>query len=76
MIDEEFLKTKGVDPQKVPQIQEEIMLDLKNENFDKIKQKYDSDAIEHLCHDLVEQGKIYTTGRVTLHGIQPQYGIE
>lgn len=76
MVDSDFLKQKGVNPEFAPQIQEEILNSMRNNNFTELNDKYDSDVIEHLCNDLVNQGKLGRSQKVTSSGITFPYFLK
>lgn len=75
-IDNDFLNNKGVKSEEAPQIQEEILDSMKNDKFAELNNKYDSDVIEHLCNDLVEQGRLDRTNRATMSGLQFPYRLK
>lgn len=76
MIDNDFLNQYGIKPEDVQQIQEEIMSSMKKKEFTELNAKYDSNIIEHLCNDLVSQGKLDRTARSTSSGLAFPYSLK
>ena len=76
MIDDEFLNGYGITLESVPQIQEEIMNSIRNNEFTEVNKKYHPNVIEHLCNDLVTQNKLGRSAKPTSAGIQFPYFIK
>ncbi|HXG74308.1 MAG TPA: hypothetical protein VNK44_05785 [Candidatus Nitrosotenuis sp.] len=73
MIDYDFLAKHGINPKDVPQIQSEILRSMEKNEFSELNKKYKKDVLEHLCNDLVDQGKLGRIGKFTSSGIQFPY---
>jgi hypothetical protein len=75
MVDNDFLNQYGIKPEDVPSIQKEIMNSVKKKEFTELNKKYNSNIIEHLCNDLVSQGKLGRTAKATSSGLVFPYQL-
>ena len=76
MIDYEYLKDRfNIKSDEVSQLQELLLISVRNERFDEINEKCDKDAIIHLANDLVHQGKLVSVAHFSMSSMEFSYGL-
>ena len=76
MIDDDFLNENDINPDDVSRIQEEIINSIRNNDVVDLNRKYPANVIEHLCNDLVDQGRLGRVAKSTTSGIQFPYSLQ
>lgn len=75
MIDQEYVDSFKIKSEDIGRIQNEIMVSIRNRDFEKLNSKYHADLILHLSHDLVTQGKLTNVAKFSMSAMEFGFAI-